>query len=347
MPDEYLPLLQSYIATAYPERFTLRVTDLVSKNSGWESDVYSFTVTWGPPSQRIREELILRIYPGNDAYEKSQKEYNALALLRSVDYPVPRIDKLERDASPFGKPFLIMERISGRPMWHMMFHSAPWTRKKLMRLFCGLFVRLHTTDWRSHVPDPLKYEPGGDTSLVGRQLGLWESYIEPMLDKIGGFTTNWEWLLAHQDNVVSRRASLVHWDFHPENMLLKKDGTAVVIDWTGFDLSDYRFDLAWTLLLISSNEHPRWRIPLLREYEHLAGHVVEDLEFFDVAACVRRLLSVILSVNYGAEQLGMRPGAENIMRRQAPSMARVYDLLLQRTGLPIPEVETFLKESLK
>ncbi len=146
-------------------------------------------------------------------------------------------------------------------------------------------------------------------------------------------------VLAHQHDVITEHAAPVHWDFHPENMLLQKDGSAVVIDWTGFDLTDYRFDLAWTLLLIGCNEHPKWRQPVLREYERQAGRKVDGLEFFDVAACVRRLFTVIVSVNYGAEQLGMRPGAEAIMRRQAPSMARVYDLLLQRTGLRIPEVD--------
>jgi len=55
---------------------------------------------------------------------------------------------------------------------------------------------------------------------------------------------------------------------------------------------------------------------------------------------------VIVSINYGAEQLGMRPGAEDIMRKQAPALARVYDLLLKRTGLPIQEVEAFLKASI-
>ncbi|MGD0005711.1 MAG: phosphotransferase [Anaerolineaceae bacterium] len=346
MPDDYLPLLQSYFATAFPEHEEPMLTDLVSLNAGWESDVYSFTATRGPAGQRVREELILRIYPGNDAYEKSGKEYHALALLRSADYPVPRVDKLERDASPFGKPFLIMERVPGRPMWHMMFHSAPWTRKKLMRLFCGLFVRLHAIDWRSRVPNPAEFEPGGPYGVVERQLASWQEVIGPGMGGIGGFAANWEWLLAHQHDVISDRAAPVHWDFHPGNLLLKKDGSAVVIDWTGFDLTDYRFDLAWTLLLIGCNEDPKWREPALREYERQAGCKVEGLEFFDVAACVRRLVSVIISVTYGAEQLGMRPGAEAIMRSQAPSLARVYDLLLQRTGLPIKEVETFLKASL-
>ena len=346
MPDDYLPLLQSYFATASPEREAPVVTDLVSLNAGWESDVYSFTATWGPPGQRVREELILRIYPGNDAYEKSGKEYKALALLRSVDYPIPRVDKLERDASPFGKPFLIMERVPGHPMWHMMFHSAPWRRKKLLRLFCGLFVRLHAIDWRARVPNPAEFEPGGPYGVIERQLALWQEVVGPAMGGMGGFAANWEWLLAHQHDVISDRAAPVHWDFHPENMLLKRDGSAVVIDWTSFDLTDYRFDLAWTLLLIGCNENPKWREPVLHEYERQAGCKVENLEFFDVAACVRRLFSVIISVTYGAEQLGMRPGAEAIMRRQAPSLARVYDLLLQHTGLPIQEVEAFLKASL-
>ena len=210
MPDDYLPLLQSYIAVACPEREAPVVADLVSLNTGWESDVYAFSVTWGPLTQRVREELILRIYPGNDAYEKSGREYNALALLRSAGYPVPRVDKLERDASPFGRPFLIMERVPGRPMWHSMFHSAPWTRKKLLRLFCGLFVRLHAIDWRSSVPNPAEFEPGGPDSVVELELARWQAVIGPAMDKLSGFSANWEWLLAHQHDVISDHAALAH-----------------------------------------------------------------------------------------------------------------------------------------
>jgi hypothetical protein len=53
----------------------------------------------------------------------------------------------------------------------------------------------------------------------------------------------------------------------------------------------------------------------------------------------------MISITYGAEKLGMRPGAEAIMRQQARPLARVYRLLRQHTALPIPEVEAFLKHS--
>jgi len=334
--------LQTYFRTAHPERTALEISNLVTMTSGWESDVHKFRLEWGAPDERVREDLILRIYPGEDAYGKSAHEYHSLKLLWNTGYPVPRVNLLEREASPFGKPFIIMEQINGSGMWRPMFHSAPSEQKKLMTLFCGLFARLHALEWRTAVPDPTQWEPSGEHAIIARQLNRWQSLIATL--PIPGFQANWEWLLEHQHEVKSQNASPVHWDFHPENLLLKDDGTAVVIDWTSFDITDYRFDLAWTLLLIGSNEDMRWREPVLREYEQQAGQLVTDLEFFDVAACIRRLVSVIVSVKFGPEKLGMRPGAEQIMRRQAPALSHVYELLLERTGLTIPEVEQFLED---
>jgi hypothetical protein len=58
-----------------------------------------------------------------------------------------------------------------------------------------------------------------------------------------------------------------------------------------------------------------------------------------LAACVKRLLSVVVSLSDGAEKLGMRPGAEAAMREQMGALHRVYDLLLERTGIRVAEVE--------
>jgi aminoglycoside phosphotransferase (APT) family kinase protein len=66
----------------------------------------------------------------------------------------------------------------------------------------------------------------------------------------------------------------------------------VVIDWTGLQLSDPRFDLAWTLMLISAYQGSQWRQSFLEAYERHAGELLENLEFFDVAACTRRLYSI-------------------------------------------------------
>jgi hypothetical protein len=43
---------------------------------------------------------------------------------------------------------------------------------------------------------------------------------------------------------------------------------------------------------------------------------MEQLDFFDVAVCLRRLYSIATSITAGAEEMGMRPGAENIIQEQ-------------------------------
>ncbi|HEX9018371.1 MAG TPA: phosphotransferase, partial [Anaerolineaceae bacterium] len=330
----------TYYTQTFPERPGARIADLNCLNNGWESDVYAFRVDWDGDNGRQSEELILRIYPGGDAAQKSAGEFRALSLLKKVGYPVPRVDRLEVEHSPFGQPFLIMEAIQGRSMWGIMFHAMPWRQPRYLAQFCGLLARLHAIDWRPYVPNPDEFEPGGDYAIVDKQIDRWRPFFDAM--PMPGFISNLEWLTAHQHDVISRKASLIHWDFHPNNILLKANGEAIVIDWTGLDVSDYRFDLAWTLLLIASTEGHRWRARLLRAYERQAGHPVEDMEFFIAAGCFRRLYSVIASVAYGPDKLGMRPGAEAQMRQHARPLRYVYSQLQAITGQPIPEVEDFL-----
>lgn len=154
-----------------------------------------------------------------------------------------------------------------------------------------------------------------------------------------GFLPVLEWLEARRDQVPCLRPSPIHWDFHPGNVLLRDDGSMVVIDWTGPDVSDSRFDLAWTLLLVSTHEDTKWRDLVLQEYERLVGTKVEQIEYFDVAACARRLLSVVISLSEGPEKLGMRPEAVAMMKQQMGAIEGVYDLLLERTGIRVAEVE--------
>ncbi|RPJ45140.1 MAG: hypothetical protein EHM21_09620 [Chloroflexi bacterium] len=338
-----LHLLSDYYPRAFPDRSGAAIHDVIDLNTGWESEVHSFSVDWVQDGLPCSEDLILRIYPGQDAFSKAKKEYEALELLHRAGYPVPRVDRLELDPAPFGKPFLIMERIHGQPMWKPMFHGS-WFKQHALRVkFCSLFSRLHTLDWRALVPDPEKHMPSAPNRLVEEYLLRLKPLIQAV--PIPGFQTNWDWLDANCKDVPSAGPVLVHWDFHPENILLKENGEAVVIDWTGLELTDYRFDLAWTLLLLSAAEGSRHREPLLREYERQAGHRVQDMEVFDTFACLRRLFSIIVSLKYGADKLGMRPGAEAIMRRQAPAARRVYERLLTLTDLTIPEVEQFLNSS--
>ncbi len=141
------------------------------------------------------------------------------------------------------------------------------------------------------------------------------------------------------------RLAITHGDYHPNNVLLRLDGSPVVIDWGAVAIADPRRDLAWTLLLMCTYGYPELYEPILRGYERAEGAVVEQLCYFEVVAACRRFCDVLVSLRSGADMLGMRAGAEALMRQQGEHLRGVYALLWDRTGgIAIPEIEKLLEE---
>jgi aminoglycoside phosphotransferase (APT) family kinase protein len=332
--------LQSYVVYAFPGRPDAAVHDLISISAGWESDVYAFDLESGPREARRREALILRIYPGTDAYAKSAHEFRGMQQLYAAGYPVPRVLALERDASPFGKPFVIMERVAGEMLWAPLFRSPEPQQHRLLTLFCDLFVRLHRLDWRPFVDDPATVEQAGPYAFVD----AWLSFARDALAQFNMFDAAalLDWLAARRDRVPCARPAPIHWDFHPANVLWSPDSAAIVIDWTQIQVSDPRFDLAWTLMLVGAAEGWQWRDRILAEYERIAGAAIQELDWFEAAACGKRLFSVVASLAAGPETLGMRPEAAAMMRKQFGALRNVYQLCVARTGLRLPDVERLL-----
>ena len=333
--------LQAYCVQLFADR-QVRVGKVARVGAGWETEIYSFDVESWPTAQVRREGLIVRLYPGDGAAAKAAHEFRGMRQLCDSGYPVPRVLALEADGASLGRPFILMERIDGETMWPLLIDSTGEQRQKMLTLFCELFLRLHRLDWRPFVSEPARYEQDGPTyAFVDAWLGEARAAVAHF--SLPGFERLVDWLQERRDLLPCPEPSVVHWDFHPYNILLRADGSPVVIDWAGLQVTDARLDLAWTLLLTSAYAGAGWRDPILHEYERLAGARVEQIELFEVLACARRLFDVTVSLSEGAERLGMRPEAVVLMQQQREPLQRVYDLLQARTGLRVAAVEAILE----
>ena len=78
MTEDMQGKLQSYIAEAFPDKQNAKVSELVNITSGWENEVYLFAVDHDSSGDRQHDKFVLRIYPGNDAYERSLNEYHGM-----------------------------------------------------------------------------------------------------------------------------------------------------------------------------------------------------------------------------------------------------------------------------
>lgn len=320
----------------FPSWEGTRILDLARISDGWETDVFSFTVEYEKAGERNSKDLILRIYPGDYAPHKSATEFNTMKQLYEVGYKVPRVLLLGSDDVPFGKPFVIMERINGRSLGDVIYQSPDEKKLELANLFCKMFVELHALDWRPFAPSLSRRATVDLPAIVNDLLSRWQGHVYSY--RGDGFAPIYDWLRERLPDVRFGRPSLIHWDYHPWNVLLRDDGAAFVIDWTGARVSDFRLDLAWTLVLMSTQGPPEVRGIILGGYEHAAGHRVEQIEFFEVAACLRRLSDIYVSLTAGAEKMSLRPGTEAMMKN-AGHIESVYALLRERAGTRIPEVE--------
>lgn len=341
MIDARIEHLQTYIERALPDMQAARIRDMVEIDPGWESEMFAFDLEHGPPGKRQRQELILRLYPGQDAYAKSAREFHALRRLQRAGYPAPIAILLARQNSPFGAPFIIEERIAGREMWPLLLNSSGQEQEQLIEQFCELFVHLHQLNWRTFADDKRCFEALDPFLFVDRWCVLARQALARYPGQ--GFLCVLDWLSRRRNELPCPKPSPVHLDFHPANVLLRADGSGVVIDWTNFDISDARFDLAWTLILAYAYMGEAWRKRLLKCYERLWGNEVEQIEIFEVFACLRRLFDAAVSLSQGAEKQGMRPGAAKQMRKQMGAYRRIYNLLQDRSGQRITEIEQLLE----
>ncbi len=338
--EDVQPFLQQYLARIENDADVL-VSAPAYLSAGWESDLYTFTLEVGSGPARRREEWVLRLYNGQGAALKAGRETRALRHLYAVGYPVPRVLAMEAEASPLGRPFLIMERIAGEPLWPLLGRSSVEKKAELLTSFCRLLVQLHRLDWRPMAGDAAPAMADDPYFFVDRWLRTARSTLEnsPYPDLLPLVS----WLEQHRDDMACVRPAIVHRDFHPANVLLRGDGSAIVIDWTASEVTDPRFDLAWTLTLINAYEGAAMCSFILREYERLAGQPVDHLAPFEVIACTRRLFDITVSLLQGAEAQGMRPEAEAAMREVEP-LERVYRRLGKLTGLRLGRIEELLEQ---
>ncbi len=328
--------LLGFYNSKFPSYLNTIIKDFNRITEGWETEVYSFNLEYETQNSPVSHDLILRVYPGNDAYQKSSREFEVMEKLHKLQYPVPEVFLLERDDSPFKQPFVIMERIDGSPMGEEVINSSEGQKD-----FVRLFVDLHKLDWTRLVPDTSLYlsQRYLESVLTKYRDFIVDSYQKP------GFLPVIKWLENQHSTINSLRFSVIHYDFHPYNIIIRKsDNKPFVIDWGSWEVTDFRVDLAWTCLLASSYNGSQMRDFILREYESISGVQVENIEFFDVIACLRRLFSIVVSLSDGADALGMRPGAEETIKKDVSHIKTVYSQLHKITGESIPEVDRMIDQ---
>ena len=323
--------------------------------SGWETAVCEFSID--RPLARLRipggTPLVLRFYDSGNSDDKSVREYRAMRQLSTAGYVVPRPYLFERDPTALGAPFLIMERVRGGPLFAVKSFPAAF---KTFAMGFASFVRaqtaLHRLNPQSVAPEgvpqafTVKDAPAA-APLLDRILHTVAERVErgplPFLREA------LQWASSRAAAFRAARPSLVHMDYHPQNVMVRGMRVTGVIDWVNADLGDRHLDAAMTAVILSTSsmERPRWMrdnavgkslrtvfsalyTPL---YHAMAPIEFERLRYSQAVAAMLRLSMLGMMRVRGPQTMGFRPEA---IEQVTPSVVRLLSRYLSRkSGVPV------------
>jgi len=211
---------------------------------------------------------------------------------------------------------------------------------RLWSLFTRCFVRLHGLDWKVVVPNPSRYEFNDLFEYIEKPLQYEKRVVAEY--KLDEFLEVVEWLEERLNTVPGEQLSLVHYDYHPENIVLSTEKKPFVIDWSVSRVTDYRVDLGWTLLCESTYGPREIRNVILNEYQHFSKSRVQDIEFFEIVAALRRLRVMAISLTGKDDVVGSRPEVDAILEGDTKHVDGVIEILKDRTGITLHRFEAMV-----
>ncbi len=332
--------LTRYFEDKFPERRENSISEVKSLAKGWETELFSFVYKYNRGIETIEQNLILRIYPGNDLENKIKWEFDVLTSLFRAGYPVPETHILELNAEYFDYPFIIMDTISGSDMGE----SFGSDLQNNLMILNELFVKLHNLDWRILPTDIVENKTLDPVELINRRINRIEGNIERF--QIQELSTLIEWLRTNRDKVKFERISILHNDFHPHNVMISENGKAYVIDWPACSIGDYRQDLGWTLLLTGAYSSRDVRDLVLKSYEEVLGSEVEDIEYFEIFAATRRIMDMFMFFGQDAKEVGIREDALQQIKESVSHLEYISSLVKEVTNISIPRFDDLIQSLL-
>lgn len=328
-------LIRFLIETNHDKQ-NIKIDNINEITAGWETELYSFILEYTKDKKVKSEKLVIRIYPGDFAENKLSNEFFIYTNLSKQNYPVPKIHYMTTDKQYIGRPFLIMDWITGGTLDDRLnLHF-----KETMLIFCKLFVDLHRLDWQPFVRKLNSKKtliPTIDLHIDALEKRVKINNLNELLPIV-------HWLKDERKKIENEYLAIGHYDFHTFNILLDEKGSLFVIDWPSAKVNDFRFDLAWTLVLYNAYSNRESRDLLFETYQEVAGKQIDHISFFEVAGILRRLCDILITFKANAESTGLRDGVVKMIKESIDHVENLNSHLEELSGIRIREIDELVLE---
>jgi len=337
MTNEQTTYLKRLLSSESVENLT--VYDRGEITTGWETRIFAFAVEYSSDGQKKRDEFIVRVFPGFRGVAQARREFDVMRQVARWGVDAPRVDFVITDETPFGDPFIVMERVRGENMANALAASSESEAHRLVRDMVDPLVRLH------ELPRSEFFPARSEASTNGQQVTFVpaeEGEMRRAVDRyeLGHFEPLLRWLDSRRDEVAPSHTSVLHNDYHPDNIVVREDdGRLVILDWSFADVGDFRLDLAWSALLVGVTAGERYRDVFLERYQAVSGRGVESFSYFEVLKLGARLITIALWLEGSVVIPVSKITRKTIRNEYKVHVLNVYDRVKEITHLQIPLFE--------
>jgi aminoglycoside phosphotransferase (APT) family kinase protein len=241
LPDERL---LTYLRELLQRPALTYLQSPVRIEGGFDTRILAFELACVPPDFSGR--LIARIFRDTNGSERATAEGALQNALADAGYPVPRVVDVCTDATVLGGAFTLMHGVAGQTLLAAM--ARPSMLWRAPRLLAHAHARLHAID-----PLPVLRAvaaAGAPSCLARTEDVLRRLQAQAPAPGLEGLLPGLEWLEAHCPP-ADGRASILHWDFHPGNVLVANGAVMGVIDWANTGLGEPAADVAATRVVLT------------------------------------------------------------------------------------------------
>jgi aminoglycoside phosphotransferase (APT) family kinase protein len=244
--DDLKQEITENLKTVFPSSGEGRVNKF-QKLLGADTETFSFSYS----TNEGTIPLIFRLY--RNVSDRAENEFKTLQALATAGISVPKPYLWKKTSHAVSRSFLIMEFISGELLSDYLLKTDSKTKRMDgFHRFIQEMVNIHRYDWASVFIDSSSIAIPNIESNPFIYVDNLIKYPKEMIDihDINDLKPLVYWLEINK--IKTEKLSLLHGDYHMNNIIITPQKKLVVLDWADLKIGDFRHDLAFAIVATSS-----------------------------------------------------------------------------------------------
>jgi aminoglycoside phosphotransferase (APT) family kinase protein len=220
-----------------------------------------------------------KVFGDYDRGEKARREFKTFELLNQHKVPAPQALFLDEIGDVLGLPGIVTGFVPGSLRLDRPSDPLDWARKLAQTL-----AKIHSIPCGEEVQAFL---------LKGNAEASWFLRADAppgYMQEYPGGADLWHLLQKLYPTIRKVSPVLLHIDYWSGNILWLEDEISAVIDWEEAAYGDPAVDLGYARMNMCLMGLPKAAYEFLRVYESQMGSRVENIGFWELAACVRPMI---------------------------------------------------------